>query len=193
MIDHAVVSMAASERDFVQPLDMQVYVKLADGVSVEEARPALEAVVDRYPNVKLQDQSQYADERAGAINQLLNLVYALLALAVIIALIGIANTLALSIFERTRELGLLRAVGMTRGQLRASVRWEAVIMSLLGTSLGIAVGTFFGWALVSALEDEGFTTFEIPPVQLLVVALFAAVAGVITAIRPSRKAAKLDV
>jgi putative ABC transport system permease protein len=193
MIDHALVSMAASERDFVQPLDMQVYVKLAGGVSIEEARPALEEVVARYPNVKLQDQSQYADERAGAVNQLLNLVYALLALAVIIALIGIANTLALSIYERTRELGLLRAVGMTRGQLRATVRWEAVIMSLLGTTLGIVVGSFFGWALVTALEDQGFTRFELPPFQLLAIALLAAAAGVVTAIRPSRRAAKLDV
>ena len=93
---------------------------------------------------------------------MLGLVYAMLALAILIALLGIGNTLALSILERTRELGVLRAVGMTRSQLRSVIRWESVIISLQGTLLGIVVGVFFGWALVTALTDEGFSTFEIP-------------------------------
>src|SRR5688500_9527676 len=99
---------------------------------------------------------------------MLNLIYGLLALSVIIALIAIANTLALSIFERTRELGLLRAVGMTRRQLKSTVRWESVIIALLGTMLGLVISVFFGWAVVEALKSEGFRTFTIPGGQLLV-------------------------
>jgi putative ABC transport system permease protein len=117
----------------------------------------------------------------------------MLALAVIIALLGIANTLALSIFERTRELGLLRAVGMTRAQLRSTVRWEAVIIALFGTFLGLAIGLFFGWALVEALKSQGFTTLTVPPGQILTVVVVAALAGVVAAILPGRRAARLDV
>ena len=106
---------------------------------------------------------------------------------------GIANTLALSIFERTRELGLLRAVGMTRRQLRATVRWESVIIALLGTVLGLAIGLFFGWAMVMALADEGFSAFRVPGGQLALVALIAALAGIAAAILPARRAARLDV
>lgn len=120
-------------------------------------------------------------------------MYALLALAVVIAFIGIANTLALSIHERTRELGLLRAVGLTRGQLRAVVRWEAVMISLLGAVLGIGVGVAFGGALVAALESEGMNRVVLPGVQLVAVVVVAWLAGLVAALRPSRRAAKLDV
>jgi putative ABC transport system permease protein len=123
----------------------------------------------------------------------LNLVYGLLALALIIALIGIANTLALSIHERTRELGLLRAVGMTRSQLRSSVRQEALIISLLGTAEGLAVGIVLGWAMVMALRSQGVTQLAIPWIQLAIVAALACAAGVVAALSPSRHAARLDV
>ena len=127
------------------------------------------------------------------LKTILNLIYALLALAVFIALLGIANTLALSIFERTRELGLLRAVGMTRRQLRATVRWEAMIIALLGTTLGLTIGTGFGWAIVRALSDEGLGQFTIPFGQLAVITVIAAGAGVAAAVLPARRAARLDV
>ncbi len=117
----------------------------------------------------------------------------MLGLAIIIALMGIANTSALSIAERTREVGLLRAVGMTRAQLRSSIRWEAVIISLQGTLLGLVIGTFFGWALVGALHDQGITVFRLPVTSLRVVVLVAALAGALAAVLPSRRAAKLDV
>jgi putative ABC transport system permease protein len=124
---------------------------------------------------------------------LLALIYALLGLAILIALLGIANTLALSIAERTREVGLLRAVGMTRPQLRSMIRWEAVIIALQGTLLGLVIGIFFGWALVTALRDQGITVFNLPVTSLLIVVLLAAFAGALAAVPPSRRAAKLDV
>lgn len=174
-------------------VDLQVYVKLADGVSIAEARPAIAAVTSQYPTADVLDEQEYIADQSGQIDQLLNLIYVLLALAVLIALMGIANTLALSIFERTRELGLLRAVGMTRRQLRATVRWESVIIALLGTVLGLAIGLFFGWAMVQALADEGFTAFVVPVGQLAVIAVIAALAGVAAAILPARRAARMDV
>jgi putative ABC transport system permease protein len=124
---------------------------------------------------------------------ILNLMYALLGLAVFIALLGIANTLALSIFERTRELGLLRAVGMTRRQLRATVRYEAVVIALLGTTLGLVIGTAFGWAIVQALHDQGLNTFALPVGSLVVLTVVGAIAGVLAAVLPARRAARLDV
>jgi putative ABC transport system permease protein len=116
-----------------------------------------------------------------------------LALAIFIALMGIANTLALSIYERRRELGLLRAVGMTRAQLRSTIRSESVIIALQGTVLGLAVGTFFGWALVRALSDRGIDQFTVPVATMTVIVAVAAVSGVLAAVMPSRRAARLDV
>ena len=120
-------------------------------------------------------------------------MYALLTLAIVIALLGIGNTLALSILERTRELGLMRAVGMTRSQLRSTVRWESVIIALQGTLIGLVVGVFFGWALVQALSDEGIDRLQIPFGTLAFVVVLAAVAGVVAAILPARRAARLDI
>jgi putative ABC transport system permease protein len=139
------------------------------------------------------DKQGFIDSLNAEINQMLGLIYAMLALAIVIALLGIANTLALSIFERTRELGLLRAVGMAKAQLRAAVRWEAVLIALFGTSLGLGVGTFFGWAMVRALSDQGIDQLAIPVASLIVVTLVAAAAGVGAAIMPARRAARLNV
>ena len=150
-------------------------------------------VLKAYPNAELQDQQQFKESQTQQVNRVLNLIYALLALAVVIALIGITNTLGLSILERTSELGLLRAVGMTRSQLRAVIRWEAVIIALLGTALGIVIAVFFGWALVTALEDEGFSTFVVPVGRLVTIVVLAAFAGVLAAVLPARRAAKIDV
>jgi putative ABC transport system permease protein len=112
---------------------------------------------------------------------------------VLIALLGIANTLALSIFERTREIGLLRAVGMSRSQVRATIRWESVIIAVFGTTLGLAIGTFFGWATVRAMAGEGIDTLTIPVTSLAIVATIAALAGAFAAIVPARRAARLHV
>ena len=174
-------------------VDAQIFVKAADGTTPEELMAVVEAEAEGYPGANVLDQTGYKEEQLAMVDQMLGLVYALLGLAVFIALLGIANTLALSIIERTREIGLLRSVGMTRRQLRSTIRWEAVMIAVQGTVLGLAIGVFFGWALVTAMADEGLTTFALPVADLAVVVVIAAVAGVIAAVLPAKRAAKMDV
>ena len=188
-----VLPLAAASANFPQSLDVFAFVKLAPGVTTAAAGPAINRVLASYPNVKLQDQAQYKAQQEQQVNQLLNLVYGLLALALVIALIGIANTLALSVYERTRELGLLRAVGMTRRQLRASVRFEALVISLFGAAEGLVLGTALGCAIVAALRSEGVTTLAVPAGQLITLAVLGGLAGLLAAVAPSRRAARLDV
>ena len=187
-IDHAVLDSFG-----IDPLDAKIYVRDAESTDAAAARTILDEAAATYPNVEVMDHADFKKAKAGDIDTLLNLIYALLALAIVIALIGITNTLALSIFERTRELGLLRAIGMTRGQLRATVRWESMIIALFGTAMGLSIGLFFGWSIVHALADQGFKAFVVPTGSLLVVAVIAAVAGVAAAVLPARRAARLDV
>jgi putative ABC transport system permease protein len=163
------------------------------GSTEATARSILDQAAAKYANVEVQDRAEFKAAKAADIDKLLNLIYALLALAIVIALIGISNTLALSIFERTRELGLLRAVGMTRAQLRSTVRWESMIIALFGTVLGLTIGLFFGWSMIHALADKGFDAFVVPTGSLAVVGVIAAIAGVGAAVLPARRAARLDV
>ncbi|HLY84191.1 MAG TPA: FtsX-like permease family protein, partial [Acidimicrobiales bacterium] len=172
------LGIGAYEANFTTQYDAYVFVKKAPGTTSPAALAAVNGIAKDYPGAKVMDQTQFKAETAKPINQLLGLVYALLLLAVIIALLGIGNTLALSIFERTRELGLLRAVGMTRRQLRSTIRWESVIIALQGTALGLLIGVFFGWALVSAMKSQGTSVFSIPYATLMVIVVLAAVAGV---------------
>ncbi|MDQ1375885.1 MAG: putative transport system permease protein [Acidimicrobiaceae bacterium] len=187
------LGMSAYQANFTNQYDSYVFVKKAPGASAAAAVAAVKRVAVDYPGATVLDQTQFKTQTAQPINQLLGLVYALLALAVIIALLGIGNTLALSIFERTQELGLLRAVGMTRSQLRSTIRWESVIIALQGTVLGLLIGMFFGWTLVTALNRHATSVFSIPYTTLAVVVVLAAVAGVAAAILPARRAAKLNV
>ena len=150
-------------------------------------------MTDAYPLAKVQDQNELKASQAQQINQFLALIYVLLGLAVIIAFIGIVNTLGLSIYERTRELGLMRAVGMSRKQVRTSIRWEAVIIALLGTALGLVLGIVFSFTLVTVLESQGFNTFRLPIVQLIILSVLAAGLAVLMAAWPARRAARLDV
>jgi putative ABC transport system permease protein len=146
-----------------------------------------------YPNVQVQTRDQFEQAQTASVRQLLGLVYALLALAVIIALIGVVNTLMLSVFERTREIGLLRAVGMKRRQVRAMIRAESVILSILGAIIGIVIGTGLGLALVSSLRHQGLTATVVPASSLLAFLLLAAVLGLAAASWPARRAARLDI
>jgi len=188
------IGTPAYDANFATHFDSQVFVKKAPGISAAAALAAVKTAAARYaPGASVLDQNAYKAQQAKPVNQLLALIYVLLALAIIIALLGIGNTLALSIFERTRELGVMRAVGMTRRQLRGTIRWESVIMALQGTALGLLIGVFFGWALVLALRSKGLTVFSVPYSILLIVVLLAGIAGVLAAILPSRRAAKLDI
>ena len=146
-----------------------------------------------YPNLKIQSRAEFEKSQEQQVNQLLGLVYALLALAVIIALIGIVNTLMLSVFERTHEIGLLRAVGMKRRQIRAMIRSESVILAVFGAIIGIVVGTLLGVALVASLRSQGFTNLVVPVSNLVVFLVLAALLGLLAASWPARRAAKLDV
>lgn len=175
-------------------VDISVLITLADGVDIGTGRAAVEEVTAGYGEPEVQDRDEYVEMQAGGIDLLLNIVYVMLALAIVIALMGISNTLSLSVHERTRELGLLRAVGQTRPQTRSMVRWESVVVALFGTVGGLALGTFLGWALMRAIRaEEGIGTFAAPVGQLVLVLALGAVVGIIAAIRPARRAARLDV
>jgi putative ABC transport system permease protein len=158
---------------------------------------AVEAAVSNalapYGDVQVQSRAQFEQAQASSVNQLLGLVYALLALAVLIALIGIVNTLMLSVLERTREIGLLRAVGMRRPQVRSMIRSEAVILATFGALIGIVIGTLMGLALVSSLRQQGITETSVPWVRLVEFLVLAAVLGLVAASWPARRAARLDV
>ncbi|MEU5366200.1 FtsX-like permease family protein [Streptomyces sp. NPDC005925] len=178
-----------------QDSDTLVAVTFADGVGEDEGRAAVEKATAPYGNPEVQTRAEYAESSAAGIDMMLTLVYALLALAVLIALLGIANTLTLAVHERTRELGLLRAVGQTRAQLRAMVRWESVLVAAFGTAGGLGLGAFLGWVLVTASDgasDSDFV-FALPPGRLALVALVGLAAGALAGRRPARRAARLDV
>lgn len=167
--------------------------RVAPGLTVEEGKRAAEAAVASFPSLDVNTRSDQIAQAEAQIDALLVLFTGLLALAVLIAVMGIANTLALSVVERTREIGLLRAVGATRRQVRRMIRGEAVITALFGAVLGIGLGSVLGWAVVSGLADQGLGSFTLPGGQLAVWLAVSAVAGVVAAIFPARKASRLDV
>ena len=187
------ISLDFYREQYTTNLDTMVLATIAGGTSIDEGRAAIDAATSEFPNVTVENQAEFKETQSGFVDQLLGLVTALLALALVIALLGITNTLALSVFERTRELGLLRAVGMSRRQARSMIRWESVIIAIIGAVLGLVVGGFFGWALVTSLADEGITEFAIPTGQLIAYMVAAGVAGIIAAIPPARRAARLNV
>jgi len=176
-----------------QQTDNTIYVKLNPGANQATARAAIEALTAAYPTATVQDLGQFKSTQVGQINQFLNVIYALLGLSLIIALIGIMNTLLLSVYERVHEIGLLRAVGETRRQLRSTVRWEAVIITVLGTLLGLVIGMTFGWALVRALADQGINVFQIPWGQLALFVIIGGGFGVLAAIYPAFRASRLNI
>jgi putative ABC transport system permease protein len=188
-----VISTQAFDRNTATHVDNDVVVSAAPGVSTGKTRAAVERVLRDFPTAELLTKSEFTGSMTREITKTLNLVYVLLAMALLIALFGIANTLALSVFERRRELGVLRALGMTRAQMRSSVRWESVLIALLGTSLGTLIGFGFGWSLVRALEKQGFNTFAVPYLQLAAIVGCTAMAAVVAALQPARRAAKVDI
>ncbi len=170
-----------------------VFIKLEPGADADAIRSEIETTLgERFPTVKVEDQEELKDSIGEQLNQLLGIIYVLLLLSVVVSLFGIVNTLALTIHERTRELGLLRAVGTSRRQIRRTVRYEAVITALIGGVLGLTLGVLFAVLVSRPLADEGFT-LSIPIGQLVALLVLAAVAGVLAAIGPARRASRLDV
>ncbi|HEY8081983.1 MAG TPA: FtsX-like permease family protein [Solirubrobacterales bacterium] len=193
LLGGAIVTQRLMATAFDQRDDTIDFVKLAPGASAEKIQAALIKSMDReFPVVEVRNQQELKENQEEQINQLLGLIYALLALAVIVSLFGIANTLALSIHERTRELGMLRAIGMSRSQARTMIRYEAVITALIGALLGMVIGVIFAALIAQPLKDEGFT-LSYPVLQLVLMLIFAAFAGILAAIPPSIRASRLDV
>jgi putative ABC transport system permease protein len=179
----------------VQDIDALVVVEAADGTSLASAKAAVTDVAERFGGPDVEDREEFSATMTTGVDLMLTIVYALLTLAIVIALMGIANTLSLAIHERTRELGLLRAVGQTRGQVRSMVRWESVVIAVFGSIGGIALGVFLGWAMVQAVgaASGGLSVFALPVDRLAIVVVVGAIAGVLAGLRPGRRAARLDV
>ncbi|HEU4910993.1 MAG TPA: FtsX-like permease family protein [Actinomycetes bacterium] len=186
------VSLETYEQNFTQRLDQVVAMTVDPGADVDAVREELTATAGA-SNLEIRDQSEFKQEQRDQINQLLGFIFVLLTLAVLIAALGIVNTLALSVIERTREIGLLRAVGMGRRQVRRMIRLESVVIAIFGTLLGLALGVALGAALVRALNDEGIDQLVIPYGQLAVYLVVGALIGVVAAVWPARRAARLDV
>ncbi len=167
------------------------------GTILVSGAPGLESTfnsaLSAYPDLTIQTRAQYEAAQQKSINSLLGLIYVMLALAVLIALIGIVNTLMLSVFERTREIGLLRAVGMKRPQVRAMIRSESVIIALFGAVTGLLIGTALGVSLAASLRQSGVSIISVPASLLIVFLILAALLGVAAARWPARRAARLDV
>jgi putative ABC transport system permease protein len=192
------MSRAAWAPHALQDRDRTVLIKLKPGVSLATGKAAVERVAAPYGGPTVEDRTEFAASISQGVNMILGLIYVLLLLAIVIATMGIANTLSLSIYERTRELGVLRAVGQTRAQLRSMVRWESTIVSTFGAIGGVGVGVFLGWALVQAAASSGggpssLGVFAVPGGQLVVVLLLGALVGVLAALQPARRAARLNV
>jgi putative ABC transport system permease protein len=175
------------------PRDFFVIGKLAEGVSPDDGNAAVFAATEEFPQAKVQTNAEFRQEQEDQIDQLLLVITMLLAFAIAIAILGISITLALGVFERTREIGLLRAVGMNRRQTRRSVRWEAVIVSTFGAIVGIVLGTFLGVALSLAVPDEFVSKLAFSPSTTVTILVGAVIAGLLAAIYPARKAAKMDI
>jgi putative ABC transport system permease protein len=188
-----VISLATYAQHFSENVDATVYVALVDGAHPAAARQALRAAVADFPNAEVLDQAEAAAGRAAAVNQVLGLITVLLGYAVLIALLGITNTLALSIVERTREIGLLRAVGMTRAQLAGMVRAEAVLIAAVAAVVGTALGLGLAAATLAGLSADAPLIIRVPVIQLLAVMGAAVLAGLAAGLLPARRAARLDV
>ena len=178
---------------FTAPTDFVLLLSAADGTDTASLVAASTAATAEFPSVEVLDQAAFIADAASTIDVVISIINVLLALSVLIAVLGIVNTLALAVLERTRELGLLRAVGLGRRQVRRMVTVEAVIVAVFGALLGIAVGSVFGVALQRALSDQGITELRFPVSRLVLFVAVAALAGVVAALIPARRAARLDV
>ena len=178
---------------FGESTDVWAAALIGDGVETAQADTTLASLETRYPQVRFENQTDFKDSIEGQIDQLLVVINAMLVLAIVVALVGIANTMALSVYERTREIGLLRAVGMSRRQARRMIRWEAVQVALFGSLLGVAVGLVFGVGVVTALPDSFVSTLAFPTGRIVVLLAVCAVAGLLAAALPARRASRLNV
>jgi putative ABC transport system permease protein len=173
--------------------DTVVLVAAKPGEFAAARRVMERALGNDFPNIKVLTRAEFRDEQLATVDQFLTVLVAILALSAIIAILGIVNTLALSVFERTHELGLLRVVGMSRREVRRMVRWESVVIALVGGVVGVALGVLWGWAFSRALRDQGLSVFRVPAMQIVLFLVASMIAGVIAAVLPAWRASRLDV
>jgi ABC-type antimicrobial peptide transport system permease subunit len=182
------VSADVWDREIPQPRNLYSFLKMQGG-ETDANQMALDAALEDFPNAKAQTRQAFIDNQISGLSSVLNILYVLLALSVIVSLFGIVNTLVLTVFERTREIGMLRAIGMTRRQVRRMIRHESVITALIGAALGIALGIVLAALLIARVD---FLVFSFPLVPVIVFVVAAIVVGLVAAIFPARRAAKLD-
>ena len=183
------ISSAAFDQEFQQPKNLFVFINTVGG-ETDANTAALERALADYPNAKLQNEKEFKDNQASGLKQVLNILYVLLALSVIVSLFGIVNTLVLSVFERTREIGMLRAVGTTRWQIRSMITLESLVTSLMGAAIGIVLGIVLAVLLIMRVD---FLVLAWPIGSLILFAVAAIIVGLIAAILPARRAAHLNV
>ena len=183
----------SAAKNFAVPQPFQAFVQLAPGASITDVLPRIEALLADSPEVSASDRSAFIAQQTRQFDTILTMIQILLALAILIAVLGIVNTLALSVLERTRELGLLRAIGLRRAQTMRMITVESMVISVFGALLGVAVGTGLGTAVVRALHDEGFTDLAFPWSQMALYLVLAALVGVVAAVLPAIRAARVDV
>jgi putative ABC transport system permease protein len=191
MLGKVAIPVGTFDRHFQDPRNLYTFISMPGGPTAANEQ-ALARALEPYPSVKLDTKNGFSTTQQNSVNSFLNLLYVLLALSVIVSLFGIVNTLVLSVFERTRELGMLRAVGMTRRQVRRMIRAESVITALIGTVLGIVLGIVLAVIVTQALKSEGLV-FSVPVASLIVFVIVAIGAGMLAAIFPARRASRLNV
>jgi len=182
------ISQRTFDRVVTQPQNLYSFVKMRGGEDAAN-RSALDRALRSFPNAKVQTRKEFVDNQISGLNSILNVLYVLLALSIVVSVFGIVNTLVLTVFERTREIGMLRAIGMTRRQVRRMIRQESVIVALIGAAIGIVLGIVLGGLLAARID---FIVFTVPLTSLGIFAVASIVVGVIAAILPARRASRLN-
>ena len=193
LIGDYMIDLSAWEQNFTEQNDATLSIRFAPGVSADAAAAALQPLEAAFPQLQFETNAEFQDRVEGQLDTLLIIINVFLGLAIIIALLGITNTMALSVLERTREIGLMRAIGMTRRQTRSLIRLEAGVVSIFGALLGVAVGIAFGWIAVLAVPGEMIDRLAIPYQSLTIYVVVATIAGIVAASFPARRAARLNV
>jgi len=192
LFGNLIVDRAIFDGSPVPVFDVGVFIRTPGGVTAANSA-AIAAVVDTYPSLKLQSRDEYIADQSKQIDGFLNFIYALLGMSIFIAIIGIVITLMLAVYERRRELGLLRAVGTTRRQVRSAVLWESMVTAVVGVIAGTVLGVMLGWIIVAALKDQGLSVFSLPISTIVVAGALALVFAAGAAVFPARRAAKADI
>ena len=182
------ISAAAFDAEVPQPRNLYSFLKM-EGGATDENQAALDAALADFPNAKAQSREGFIDNQISGLSSILNILYVLLALSIVVSLFGIVNTLVLTVFERTREIGMLRAIGMTRRQIRRMIRHESVITALIGAAIGIVLGIALAALLIYRVD---FLVFSFPTLQVVIFVIAAIAVGILAAVFPARRAAKLD-